>query len=98
MRQVAIAAADRTKLDIPQGTAADLARWAAQLDDTGCITDASGEPTQRENDFHRARAASAVRDAYAASEIESAAADSLYESIAAIGLDQVVALLAELRC
>ena len=59
------------------------------MDSRGWSRDAEGEWRQSEDDFARARAASALRHAADAGSREGAAEDSLYESIAALGPDVV---------
>lgn len=93
VERVASDAASTVRVVVPQGSLAELDRWAAELDDAGWTADSAGEATQDQAAFCRARAAFAVRDARAVRERPEAAADSLYESVMAIGLTAVQAHL-----
>ena len=87
VQQLAVDAARVTGLSVPpHGT--DLVEWSAAVDSRGWSQDSEGEWRQDPSDFARARAASALRDAFHA-DAQAAAEDSLYESIAALGLDAV---------
>lgn len=90
--RLAVEAANRTGLTLPpSGT--DLAAWAQQLDDRGWSQDADGTWEQAPDDFARARAAAAVRDAGLAVERPEAAADAVYEAVTVLGDRAVHAFL-----
>lgn len=91
--RVARVAAARTGLDRSDLSVQHLADLTQELDDAGWYVDESGEPAQREMDFCKARAASALY--LARSGDDEAIADSLYESIAALGVDTVHAMLTD---
>lgn len=84
--QVARLAAHRAGLPAPPPDV-DLATWADEVDARGWERDAAGEWQQDEDDFARARAAAARRDA--ATDRPDAAADAVYEAVAALGADAV---------
>lgn len=90
--RLAVEAANRTGLTLPpSGT--DLVAWAPELDDHGWTQDADGTWEQAPDDFARARAAAAVRDAGLAVERPEAAADAVYEAVTVLGDSAVRAVL-----
>lgn len=87
-RGLALEAANRTGLALPpSGT--DLTAWSQELDDRGWAQDAVGTWEQAPDDFARARAAAALRDAELVVERPEAAADAVYEAVTVLG-DRVV--------
>lgn len=91
-QRLAVEVASRTGLALPP-SGADLADWAQQLDDRGWTQEVDGAWGQAPDDFARARAAAAVRDAERALERPEAAADAVYEAVTVLGDSAVHAFL-----